>query len=101
MVHCFFARVCDGLNVIRTQREAGWHRQASFQSKREFGGLAAKLSFVACVDQRDRFHESNSTLPVSPLTRTRTPSPIFVVASRVPTTAGMPYSRATIAAWDS
>ncbi len=40
------------------------------------------------------------TVPSSPSTRTRVPSAIRTVASRVPTTPGMPYSREMIAACD-
>ena len=40
------------------------------------------------------------TIPRSPSTRTRSPVLIRAVACPVPTTAGMPYSRATIAACD-
>ena len=39
-------------------------------------------------------------MPRSPSTRTRSPVLMRVVAMPVPTTAGMPYSRATIAACD-
>ncbi len=38
-------------------------------------------------------------MPRPPSTRIRWPSLIFCVAVPVPTTAGRPYSRATIAAW--
>ena len=40
------------------------------------------------------------TVPLSPSTRTRSPVLISFVACPVPTTAGSPYSRATIAACD-
>src|SRR4051812_45607878 len=45
-------------------------------------------------------HDRIVTTPASPSTRTRSPVLIRAVALPVPTTAGMPYSRATIAAWD-
>src|SRR5271165_3969438 len=45
-------------------------------------------------------HPRTWTIPRSPSTRTRWPVLIRLVASPVPTTAGMPYSRATIAACD-
>src|SRR6478672_10160631 len=45
-------------------------------------------------------HAMTWTIPRSPSTRTRWPVLIRLVASPVPTTAGMPYSRATIAACD-
>src|SRR5205085_3221761 len=53
----------------------------------------------------DRGHEGSHqprrvTMPRSPSTRTRSPVLILLVAWPVPTTAGMPYSRATIAACD-
>ena len=41
------------------------------------------------------------TVPAEPSTRTRSPSGARVVALPQPTTAGIPSSRATIAAWDS
>src|SRR6185437_3283522 len=40
------------------------------------------------------------TVPESPSTRSRSPVRIRLVAVAVPTTAGRPYSRETIAAWD-
>ncbi len=40
-------------------------------------------------------------MPARPSTRTRSPVLIVVVATAVPTTQGMPYSRLTIAAWVS
>src|SRR6266566_4812414 len=45
-------------------------------------------------------HPMTWTIPRSPSTRTSWPVLIRLVASPVPTTAGMPYSRATIAACD-
>src|SRR5260221_2951570 len=42
---------------------------------------------------------NNVTMPRPPSTRIRWPSLIFEVALPVPTTAGSPYSRATMAAW--
>src|SRR5829696_252019 len=39
------------------------------------------------------------TVPASPSTSTTSPSAIAVVAELAPTTAGMPYSRATTAEW--
>src|SRR5919201_6291171 len=45
-------------------------------------------------------HERIVTTPASPSTRMRSPVEMRAVALPVPTTAGMPYSRATIAAWD-
>jgi hypothetical protein len=40
----------------------------------------------------------SSTTPVEPLTTTGVPSAMTLVASRAPSTSGMPNSRATIAA---
>jgi hypothetical protein len=40
-------------------------------------------------------HQRISIIPRLPSTRTRCPVSKFFVASRTPTTAGMPYSRAT------
>ena len=53
------------------------------------------------LERDDLFHASTATSPALPLTRTRVPSAISLYASRVPTTPGMPYSRATIAEWES
>jgi hypothetical protein len=46
--------------------------------------------------RRVRGSSSSVTVPTSPLTRTRAPSVIRRVATPVPSTAGMPYSLATI-----
>src|SRR3984885_11088456 len=46
-------------------------------------------------------HASTWTVPARPSTRIRSPVLIVVVATAVPTTQGMPYSRLTIAAWVS
>ena len=43
-------------------------------------------------------HARTCTVPARPSTRTRSPVLIVVVATAVPTTQGMPYSRLTIAA---
>src|SRR5205085_10241662 len=63
------------------------------------------------LEPRDGGHASSSTrpslgcssrivtIPRPPSTRMRWPSLILVVAEPVPTTAGSPYSRATIAMW--
>ena len=46
-------------------------------------------------------HVSTSTVPAVPSTRTRSPVLSRIVALPQPTTAGMPSSLATIAAWES
>src|SRR5260370_192112 len=63
--------------------------------------LRAENSSVLRLLERDNLlHPNTVTSPALPSTRTLAPSPIRPVASRVPTTPGMPYSRATIAERD-
>src|SRR5262245_27890447 len=91
-------------DVGRVERETGRNRESGSQGSGERRGLAAEVTFVERVDERRghyRAASTSSTVPASPLTRTRAPSANIVVASRVPTTAGIPYSRATIAACES
>src|SRR4030095_2119914 len=67
----------------------------------ESDGLGSKQRSLAGFREGDdlfHFYPSIVTSPASPSTRTKTPSAMRSVASRVPTTPGMPYSRATIAA---
>src|SRR5436190_13381391 len=93
-----------GLDDLRRKRKPGGNRQSRAQRFCQRCGLAAELRFVDGVDEPRRLHRpalTSSTMPWSPLTRTRAPSVNVVVAARVPTTAGMPYSRATIAACES
>src|SRR4051794_15010318 len=44
---------------------------------------------------------AQATVPKDPLTAREVPSASNVMASRTPTTAGIPNSRATMAAWDN
>src|SRR5690348_16068324 len=71
----------------------------------ERGGLAAGPGLVRGAPPGgpagEPLHQPMTwTIPRSPSTRTSWPVLIRLVASPVPTTAGMPYSRATIAACD-
>ena len=64
---------------------------------RIFGQLRARPSGSLAV----RPYSTISTRPAAPSTQTIWPSRSWVVADPVPTTAGMPYSRATIAGCDN
>src|SRR5947208_942463 len=89
----------------RGDHEAARDGQPGAGQFAERGGLAAGPGRVRGADpggpagKRLR-HAMTWTVPRSPSTRTRWPVLIRLVASPVPTTAGMPYSRATIAACD-
>ncbi len=69
-------------------------------SPRPDGLRAVQLLGVRFDQRHDPVHSRTVTVPSSPSTRTRVPSAMRSVASRVPTTPGMPYSREMIAAWD-
>src|SRR5271165_146634 len=71
--------------------DLGWQRR-----RRDPGAHAGEAEDKARLTS----HPRTWTIPRSPSTRTRWPVLIRLVASPVPTTAGMPYSRATIAACD-
>src|SRR5438445_156203 len=60
-----------------------------------------RLDLLTEDDARDCAQRKTSTVPVVPLTRTRSPVEIRSVASDVPTTAGIPNSRATTAGCDA
>src|SRR5512135_1648657 len=62
---------------------------------------AKDRSVERLFEWNDFLHSSTVTSPALPSTRTRTPSAMRSVASRVPTTPGIPYSRATIAECES
>src|SRR5688572_20550947 len=67
----------------------------------DHGHPSDHMPVARAVDLAQSFHASNSTVPRSPSTRIRSPSRSRMVALPVPTTAGMPSSRATIEACDS
>src|SRR5205807_2466797 len=84
------------------ERHARRDREAVPQRLSQPDGLGSEQRGVTCIDQRDdTTHPSTVTSPASPSTRSLAPSAMRSVASRVPTTPGMPYSRATIAECDS
>ncbi len=97
-------RACAGVVVHHTvqeadaQREPVGYRQARAQRPPEAHGLAAVARHVLRRDERRPAGHRISTTPSLPSTRTLAPSGMSRVAERVPTTAGMPYSRATMAA---
>lgn len=75
----------DRLDQIGGESEAVGHRQP-----------------VAGLPKRNRVRRPITAIsPVAPSTRTRAPSAISAVASRQPTTPGIPYSRLTIAGCES
>src|SRR5439155_978777 len=92
----------DGVDGRPGEREARRHGQPGPESLSEPDRLGAEDRGVRHLLQReDARHAKTVTSPASPSTRTRAPSLIRSVPSRVPTTPGMPYSRATIAEWES
>src|SRR6266699_4414634 len=89
----------------RGDHEAARHGQPGPGQLAERGGFAAGPARVRGPHlggpAGERLpHSMTWTIPRSPSTRTSWPVLIRLVASPVPTTAGMPYSRATIAACD-
>src|SRR5262249_2730883 len=91
----------DGLDQIARECHAGRDREALADGIAEPHRLRPiKRGLARLLKRDDLFHTSIVTSPASPSTRTRTPSVMRSVASRVPTTPGIPYSRATIAAWE-
>src|SRR5437867_1547826 len=94
----------DGLDQVARERHAGGDPEALARGVAESHGLGPIQQCLARlreVDDLFHFHPSTVTSPASPSTRTRIPSAMRSVASRVPTTPGMPYSRETIAACES
>src|SRR5262249_21143610 len=88
----------DGFDDVAGQGDSGWNRKAIADRLPEPDRLrAVERDFERLLQKNDSLHPSTVTSPLSPSTRTRTPSAIRSVASRVPTTPGIPYSRATIA----
>src|ERR1051326_3311139 len=93
----------DGLDQIARERHAGRNREAFARGVAQPHGLRAEQPSLTGLGEGDdlfHVHLSTVTSPASPLTRMRAPSAMRSVASRVPTTPGMPYSRETIAACD-
>src|SRR5207249_3316770 len=91
----------DGLDQVTRQRDAGGDRETLARGVAQSNGLGSKERSLAGFREGDdlfHFYPSIVTSPASPSTRTRTPSAMRSVASRVPTTPGMPYSREMIAA---
>src|SRR4029077_3468595 len=81
-----------------------WDRQPVTDRVAESDGLRTEDRRIARLDERDDLaHAPPSTVtsPAVPSTRTRVPSAMRSVPSRVPPTPGMPYSRATIAECES
>src|SRR5205823_13919562 len=94
------------------QRDARRHRQAVAHRVAQPDRLRPEDRGRPRLDERDDalvlpagllllLHARTVTSPAVPSTRTRVPSAMRSVASRVPTTPGMPYSRATIAECES
>src|SRR2546423_1177970 len=92
-------------------REARGHGETSRGQLAKAGRIPANGRSVAAAQGSERAREKGGdhhapaqsrmvTKPRSPSTRTRCPVLIRLVAWPVPTTAGIPYSRATIAACD-
>ena len=78
---------CPAAPPCRRRRPARPDEPVTGPQSRRSAWVAARC----CTDDR--------TSPVAPSTRTRPRPESCAVASRVPTMPGMPYSRATIAAW--
>src|SRR5207249_3846039 len=100
---------CDRLLLFRGHRlderprecEAGRDGEAVANRLPEPDRLRAEHGGVGHLREREQVvHVSTVTSPAFPSTRTRAPSAMRLVASRVPTTPGMPYSRATMAEWE-
>src|SRR5262249_19563814 len=91
----------DSLDDGAVEREARRQGEAGARRLPEPHCLRAEDRLVVRLLQRDDLHPSTVTSPASPSTRTPPPSPIPSVGWRVPTPPGIPYSRATIAAWES
>src|SRR4029079_18832652 len=105
-----FRHLLDGLLVPRGDRFNEVTRQC--HARRDLYAAAhsvpkshrlrsIKRRLARFIEGDDSFHSSTVTSPASPSTRTSMPSVMRSVASRVPTTPGIPYSRDTIAACES
>src|SRR5207244_12687106 len=92
----------NGFDDRARKCNTGREREARPRRLPKTDRFRAEDRIVARLHERDDlFHASTVTSPASPSTRTSGPSAMRSVASRVPTTPGMPYSRATIAEWES
>ena len=81
-------------------RPDGRQSQTWVRSPRGWRIVAAHVSATLSVAARPYvIHQTMATVPAVPSTVTSCPVCSRVVASPVPTTAGMPYSRATREAW--
>src|SRR3954452_24822780 len=90
-----------GSDEVRVEPEAVRHREPGAQGRAQLDGLAAIEPGVLRFAQRYAAHFGRTrTSPAPPSTSTRAPSGMRRVASRQPTTPGMPYSRLTMAAWE-
>ena len=89
----------DRLDKVARERHARRDREALARGVAKPHGFRPIERCLARLGEGDDLlHPSTVTSPASPSTRTRTPLAMRSVASRVPTTPGMPYSRETIAA---
>src|SRR5205823_5112525 len=92
----------DGFNDRARERDAAREREARPRRLPQSDRLRAEQRFlVRLLERDDALHQSTATSPAPPSTRTRPPSGISPVPSRVPTTLGIPYSREMIAACES
>jgi len=82
------------------QGEASRRREPMTQRSAELDRFAPELARVVGVVKCGDLHASTRTVPASPSISTRAPSGMSAVASREPTTPGMPYSRETMAGWE-
>src|SRR4029453_3362098 len=90
-----------GLAQVAPKRPAGRYPDALARGIHKPHRLRSIERCLARLREgNDLLHPSTVTSPASPSTRTSMPSVMRSVASRVPTTPGMPYSRETIAACD-
>src|SRR5690606_14532177 len=104
-------RVEEHLEGLRGDHETRRHGNAGLRQLAKRSTFSAHREPVADADILEpgdrRDHASSSagsstrmvTVPRPPSTRIRWPSLMRVVAEPVPTAAGSPYSRATIAMW--
>lgn len=70
-----------------------------FHNAVKYGTQTQSLTIIAnaAIAQSDALHHTSLITPLWPSTSINWPVLIFLVPIRVPTTAGNPYSRATIA----
>src|SRR6185503_895077 len=91
-------RHCHGFCFVPRNAETSGHRQSRAPHACQIVGLAAG-DFYRHLLIEVEYHARTATNPRSPSTRMRAPSGIREVAWSVPTTAGIPNSRATMAEW--